>query len=220
MRSLNDAINALIVAILWVACPSAAQQVEIVSTFTTAAQAPTSRENITIPITIYILEDEDGRFSSERTKTDVELLIGRSNEIWSNQANIVLELAALEKVAVPTSLLRAVSRRQFRTFWDTINRGGTEIKRRSTPVWGFYVRGLGGINGVQPTNSRAFFVADDPTVMSHRTTAHEIGHLLRLYHDTNARRLMFSGSNGTEISEEEKVVARYVVLGMLNNREY
>lgn len=185
---------------------------------TLAPTGPTviKRDNITIPLAIYILEDEDEDLSSERTEEEVEQLFGRVNDIW-RQADIKVDLVTLRKVTIPNDLLQRLTRSQWNNLWNEINRGRIDIARRTTPMWGFFIRSLGqNMNGLQPTNTRSFFVADTTTVLDYRTTAHEIGHLLHLYHDqTDRDHLMASATNGMVLSESEQTVARYIAEGML-----
>lgn len=211
------------VLVLWSACPSAAQMETPTTVEVVAAEArQQQRGNITMPLAIYILKDDDsGDLSSDRTEEDVERIFRRINaEIWS-QAGIVLELQTLRTIAVSSDILHALNRREWNRLWTAINRGNIDnLDRRTTPIWGFFVQTLGGnnnniINGIQPTNTRSFFVADNPTVLDYRTTAHEIGHLLELYHTNEVTRLMASATNGMVLSEEEQVVARYVAGGMM-----
>lgn len=85
------------------------------------------------------------------------------------------------------------------------------------PIVGFYVRDLGGPNGINPANSNTFFVMDTPSVHDERVTSHEIGHILGLHHVLDdAGRLMYSGTNGTALSDEEQAVARYSAKGILD----
>ena len=57
---------------------------------------------------------------------------------------------------------------------------------------------------------------DAPSVHDERVTSHEIGHILALHHVLDdPGRLMFSGTNGTALSEEEVIVARYAADGLL-----
>jgi predicted Zn-dependent protease len=50
-----------------------------------------------------------------------------------------------------------------------------------------------------------------------RVTSHEIGHILGLHHVLdNSDRLMYSGTNGMALSEEEITVARYAAQGLLD----
>ncbi len=80
----------------------------------------------------------------------------------------------------------------------------------------FYAQGIGGFNGVAPFGTRLFFVTDEPTVHDERVTSHEIGHILGLHHTLqDADRLMFSGTNGMNLTEEEIIVARYAAQGLL-----
>ena len=74
----------------------------------------------------------------------------------------------------------------------------------------------GGTNGIAPFGARAFFVTDQPSVHSDRVSSHEIGHILGLYHTlADENRLMFPGTNGMLLTEEEIIVARYAAKGLL-----
>ena len=57
---------------------------------------------------------------------------------------------------------------------------------------------------------------DTPSVLDERVTSHEIGHILGLHHVLDDQdRLLFSGTNGMNLSEEEIIVARYAADGLL-----
>ena len=57
---------------------------------------------------------------------------------------------------------------------------------------------------------------DTPSVYDERVTSHEIGHILGLHHVLDdAGRLLYSGTNGMSLTEEEQAVARYAAEGLL-----
>ena len=50
-----------------------------------------------------------------------------------------------------------------------------------------------------------------------RVSSHEVGHILGLHHVlTDSNRLLFSGTNGMALTDEEAAVARYVAQGILD----
>lgn len=78
---------------------------------------------------------------------------------------------------------------------------------------------IGGPNGLTPFGTTLFFVADEPTVPHARVAAHEIGHILGLYHTWKDQgRLLYPGTDGTELSEEEIFVARYAARGLIEEQ--
>ncbi|MEM7346075.1 MAG: hypothetical protein AAF485_17690 [Chloroflexota bacterium] len=173
-----------------------------------------AQEIITLPISLYILDDEAGQFSSARTVEDLEAVYEKVNQIWA-QAGIVLEIQTIERVSVPPLYLQTIVVRDFQRFFEGI---GTDIELSEPGLLnGFYAQTIGGPNGIAPFGSRVFFVTDQPTVYSERVSSHEVGHLLGLHHvldDPN--RLMFSGTNGMQLSEAEIAVARYTAQGLLD----
>jgi hypothetical protein len=52
-------------------------------------------------------------------------------------------------------------------------------------------------------------------VHDERVSSHEIGHILGLHHETSdIDHLMYQGTNGVELADEEVVTARYVAQGI------
>ena len=177
---------------------------------------PNTTENdlIILPLSLYILDDAGGEMISSRDEAELRQIVERANEIWG-QANIRLEIQTIQRLTVPDDVMAQVAARNFSPFFAAANRDlGIE---NPALLNGFYAKEIGGVNGVAPNNTRTFFVADQPTVHDERVTSHEIGHILGLHHVlTDPNRLLFSGTNGVELSSEEIIVARYNAQGILD----
>lgn len=180
--------------------------------------AEADRETITVPLSLYIVVDEAGasELSSERTEEGLAEVALNMSEIW-NQADIELEIVTIEELAMPSDVLAALAARDTEPFFAQAGR--TFDINNPGVVNGFYVREAGGVNGFAPLSSRVFFVDDEPTVNDERVSSHEIGHLFGLHHDRqDAETLMFSGTNGTDLTPIEQQVARYAAQGVLNGQ--
>ncbi len=176
--------------------------------------SPTPLPTIIIPITVYILEDENGVFSSARDEAELTAVYEKVNAIWQ-QAGIVIEVQAVQRLTLPESVLRNIANGNFDSFFAEIGRS-FDIPNPSLTN-GFYAQEIGGPNGIVPFGARIFFVMDTPSVHDERVSSHEIGHIFGLHHALNDReRLMFSGTNGTNLTPEEIAVARYNAQGLLN----
>lgn len=177
---------------------------------------PDAAENdlIILPLSLYILDDAGGEMTSSRDEAELRQIIERANQIWA-QADIRLEIQTIQRLTVPDDVMAQVAVRNFSPFFAAANRD-LNIENPSL-LNGFYAQEIGGVNGVAPSNTRTFFVTDQPSVHDERVTSHEIGHILGLHHVlTDPNRLLFSGTNGVELSPEEIVVARYNAQGILD----
>ncbi len=118
-------------------------------------------------------------------------------------------------MSVSPVYLHAIASRDFSLFFSAVRGGDMDIPNPSL-LNGFYVQDVGGPNGVTPLGSRAFFVTDFPSGHSERVTSHEVGHILGLHHTLNdVNRLMYPGTNGMTLTDEEITVARYATKGLL-----
>ena len=136
-------------------------------------------------------------------------------EIWA-PAGIVLDITVVGSIAVPDDVIRAVEIRDGAAFLRAARQGRFAVPDPGV-ISGFYVPSAGGVNGFAPSLTRVFFVTDEPTVHDERVSSHEIGHLLGLHHEAqDPERLMFSGTNGMTLAEDETATARYVARGMLD----
>ena len=152
--------------------------------------------------------------SSQRTVASMKEHYRRVNRVWS-QAGIEIEPVIVKRISVPPDLIQGLIRKRGRggvaNFFRAIRRGEIDMGRNNNAViWNFFVRSLGGPNGLQSQGVNSTFVVDNPRNAGFRVTSHEIGHILGLYHARyNPNKLLFSGSNGLRLSEEEIGVARY-----------
>ena len=179
--------------------------------------AGTEREILTIPIAVYIMvsSQDTPALSSRRTVESMRRHFDQVNRIWS-QADIVIEPVVVRHVEAPDYLLRGLSHRRGRgglaDFFKAIRSGVIDIGNihKKGVMTSFYVRWLGGPNGLKPPGFNALLVADNTTVNDARVVSHEIGHNLGLFHaQYNTDLLLFSGSNGVKLTAEEQTVARY-----------
>jgi len=175
------------------------------------------REVINLSISLFLLvdnkEEPDPEISTHRTEEDLREILAGMNDIWS-QADIRLELQTIETVEVPDAILQGMLARNLGPFFREIG-DGIALPQTSA-INGFYIRSIGGSNGINPFRSRTFFVIDEPTVFDRRVSSHELGHILGLRHvSDDPRRLLFSGTNGMELTEDEATVARYFAQGII-----
>ena len=180
---------------------------------------PVEQETIALSMSLYIV-DEAGTgggspLSSARTLSELTAIAGGIQEIWA-QAGIDLTVTTITRIEAPSSVLSDLAAGNTSGFFDAARAGTIEIPERAA-LLGFYVGRIGTANGMTPSSTRVFFVADDPSVNDERVSSHEIGHILGLTHTSdNTARLMFSGTNGTGLTDEETAVSRYGARGILD----
>lgn len=169
-----------------------------------SAEMPTKRnitqELLNLPLRIFLISDRSRTFSTNRNNQDVERVIREVNKIWS-QADIAVDIENIIKAEI-----------ESKPGWTTDE---LQIALRSTTqhdsskVSLYFVRTLGGSNGMAFTENNMMLVADYTTVNDFRATAHELGHILGLNHTSESQeRLMYRGVNGTRLSEAEVQKAR------------
>jgi len=184
-----------------------------------AAEGLPRETPVTVPLSLYLVHDATdaagSSLSSQRTEEDLEIISRNMGVVWS-QANVVFDPVNIETVQVPPDVLEAIALGLDTTaFFDQV--GDTFEIPNASAVNGFYVRTAGQANGFAPIGSRVFFVIDEPSVNDERVSSHEVGHILGLHHQLDdPETLMFSGTNGTILNEDEIVVARYTAQGVLD----
>ena len=185
----------------------------------TSTPGPTHapRETISLSISLFLLvdtkEEPDPEISTHRTEDDLREILEGMNDIWS-QAGIRLELQTIQSVEVPKAILQGMLAGNLRPFFREIG-DGIDLPQTAA-INGFYIRRVGGSNGTNPFRSRTFFVIDEPSVFDRRVSSHEVGHILGLHHALgDPGRLLFSGTNGMTLTEDEAIVARYFAQGII-----
>jgi hypothetical protein len=168
-------------------------------------------ESVEMSVSLYVVHSVDGsesEASSQRTVAELAEVFSRMRAIWE-AAGINLTLASSAVIAAPESVLQDLTAGSTSSFFDAAGAGAIAIPDPGA-ILGFYVKAIGAANGLTPQGTRVFFVADDPSVHDERVSSHEIGHILGLSHTlSDAARLMYSGTNGMDLTKEESVVARY-----------
>lgn len=183
---------------------------------TADSRAAQTRDAITVPLSLYVVLDASGspELSSQRTEEELTEISNLMNGIWA-QADISFDVT-VETISVPPDVLEALAvSRDTEPFFAQVGR--TFDVENPSAINGFYLREAGNVNGFAPLGSRVFFVDDEPTVNDERVSSHEVGHLFALHHQlSDPGTLMFSGTNGTILTETEQDVARYGAQGVLN----
>ncbi len=178
---------------------------------------PVDEEMIAVSMSLYIVDETggDSTLSSARTVSEVTEIAGAIQEIWA-QVGIELTVTTITRIDAPATVLSDLAAGNTSSFFDAARASAITIPEPGA-LLGFYVGRIGSANGMTPSSTRVFFVADQPSVNDERVSSHEIGHILGLDHTLDdAGRLMFSGTNGTDLTDEESVVARYGAQGILD----
>ena len=171
---------------------------------------------LTIPVAVFVVDvvDDVNGMSSQRTVQSMGRHFQQVNRVWS-QAGIQIDPVTVRRISVPENLLQGLihgrGRGGIARFFRAIRHGEVDVGNINNElIWTFFVRSLGGPNGLKPNGVNSLFVVDNPLNSDYRVTSHEIGHILGLHHTRyNVNTLLFPGSNGLRLNEAEKTVARY-----------
>jgi len=177
------------------------------------------RSSLPIALSLYLVVDAENaasELSTDRTAERLAQIAADVGGIWA-QADITFDPITIDEIEVPSEVIEAIAlRRDTGPFFDQV--GLSFDVPDPGLVNGFYVSAAGGVNGFTPLGSRVFFVVDDPTVYDERVSSHELGHIFGLRHDLeDPDQLMFSGTNGMGLTNQEQEVARYGAEGLLES---
>lgn len=192
--------------------PAKVTNIQQVSTGLQAADAGVENgdkdeDQIVLTVTVFILDDHEEIFSSQRTAEEILKIQNEVNDIWQ-QASIQFQIDEVRRVTVPITITAHIIRREMDEFFYALTQEGGTFET-DTDISGFYVKTLKGDNGLHAVGYPAFFTADDTLSDPARTVAHELGHVLGLTHSTNSpARLMQSGTSGIFLSNHEILLAR------------
>jgi hypothetical protein len=191
----------------------------LASPMAAADGAETTTSPISLSLSLYVVDEvgtsPSSELSSERDAASMMQMLERMQAIW-DQAGIELVIHSVTRISAPSDALIDLSRGDTSAFLSSLYEGSIEVPDPGA-LNGFYVRSLGRINGLTPFGSRVFFVTDEPSVHDERVSSHEIGHILGLHHETSdSGRLMFSGTNGMELADDEIGAARYAAQGIID----
>ena len=189
------------------------------STVVAAEDVEAAADPIELSVSLYIVDETGGPDSSElssgRDAESMEQVLQGMRAIW-DQAGIELVDISIARIAAPSEALIDLGQGDTTAFLRGVYEGSIEVPDPSA-VNGFYVRNLGRINGLTPVGTRVFFVTDEPSVHDERVSSHEIGHIVGLHHEiVDSGHLMFSGTNGMELADDEIGTARYVAQGIID----
>jgi len=156
-----------------------------------------------------LLHYTDTKLSSTRDINNINFLFSNVNKIWK-QANIKIEIIDIKILTInDNSIHTSINKLQSYAL-----QSGNYDKNK---INAYFAQTLNGPNGIAiPGN--VIMVADWTSVYDYRATSHEIGHVLGLNHVGPLNRLMASGVNGFDLSDEEiKTATNNAVYKFFNN---
>lgn len=188
----------------------------VINGFSTNSLALAQNEQskiITIPVSVYLLDDQRGKLSSKSRNERMIVIFEKVNKVWE-QAGISFQIKYIGRIVLPTEIMRQLVNGNHKPFLKGRN---VDFQVASPSLFNiYYASSIGFLNGIAISDNLVL-VTDSRDVETYRVTAHELGHLLGLRHANNDEtRLMYPGTKGTVLSSQEIKTARDSAISKLS----